>query len=200
MGFKGSIIFQAVLLLIQIILYFGCEKFQKEPHDVEMPIDKKIPVIPLFSLIYILWFPLIALYPVHLGLHSAVDWRICVTAWIIDIIVSIAVYMIYPTTFTRPDNVGELRCGWMLKVLYFSSYKGVNCMPSMHCSLSFLILLSACLCTGMPVGFRIIYIAVAAGIIISTLYTKQHVVIDAVTGVILGAACYGAGTAIAAVF
>ena len=191
MNIQKLVFIQVIILSLQILLYFGSERFQKNPHNVERPVDKFIPVIPAFTLIYVLWFPLIFLFPIHLYQASEEFYKVYLMAWLLIIAISIPIYLIYPTSFARPKNVESLPLGWTLKVIYKYSYKGLNCMPSMHCSISTLVLLASIFCLGMPLLLRIIYGLISFGIIVSTQFTKQHVLIDMVTGVFLGTFCYG---------
>ena len=48
------VIAQTVLLGFQIVIYFGVEIFEKDPHDVSSEIDGKIPLVPITALLYIL--------------------------------------------------------------------------------------------------------------------------------------------------
>ena len=57
---KKLIIVQAILLGFQSLTYFGCEIFQKNIHNVKLPVDDKIPFLPWSVLFYCCWFPLIA--------------------------------------------------------------------------------------------------------------------------------------------
>lgn len=185
MNLKNVIIRQIIILIFQVVLYFGCEFFQKNPKNMDLPIDKKIPALPYFALIYVLWFPLIAIFPISLFKEAKNLYELYVICWIIDIVISVIIYLAYPTTCTRPKDLENIKGGWMLKILYKFSYKGLNCSPSMHCSISTLVLIFALTASTMPVNLRIIYSTTALGIILSTLFTKQHVLIDLVTGVLL---------------
>lgn len=185
MNLKNVIIRQIIILIFQVVLYFGCEFFQKNPKNMDLPIDKKIPAIPYFALIYVLWFPLIAIFPISLFKEAKNLYELYVICWIIDIVISVIIYLAYPTTCTRPSDLENIKGGWMLKILYKFSYKGLNCSPSMHCSISTLVLIFALTASTMPINLRIIYSTTALGIILSTLFTKQHVLIDLVTGVLL---------------
>lgn len=185
MNLKNVIIRQIIILIFQVVLYFGCEFFQKNPKNMDLPIDKKIPAIPYFALIYVLWFPLIAIFPISLFKEAKNLYELYVICWIIDIVISVIIYLAYPTTCTRPKDLENIKGGWMLKILYKFSYKGLNCSPSMHCSISTLVLIFALTASTMPINLRIIYSTTALGIILSTLFTKQHVLIDLVTGVLL---------------
>lgn len=185
MNLKNVIIRQIIILIFQVVLYFGCEFFQKNPKNMDLPIDKKIPAIPYFALIYVLWFPLIAIFPISLFKEAKNLYELYVICWIIDIVISVIIYLAYPTTCTRPKNLENIKGGWMLKILYKFSYKGLNCSPSMHCSISTLVLIFALTASTMPINLRIIYSTTALGIILSTLFTKQHVLVDLVTGALL---------------
>lgn len=187
MNLKNVIIRQIIILIFQVVLYFGCEFFQKNPKNMDLPIDKKIPALPYFALIYVLWFPLIAIFPISLFKEAKNLYELYVICWIIDIVISVIIYLAYPTTCTRPKDLENIKGGWMLKILYKFSYKGLNCSPSMHCSISTLVLIFALTASTMPINLRIIYSTTALGIILSTLFTKQHVLIDLVTGVLLAA-------------
>lgn len=185
MNLKNVIIRQIIILIFQVVLYFGCEFFQKNPKNMDLPIDKKIPALPYFALIYVLWFPLIAIFPISLFKEAKNLYELYVICWIIDIFISVIIYLAYPTTCTRPKDLENIKGGWMLKILYKFSYKGLNCSPSMHCSISTLVFIFALAASTMPINLRIIYSTTALGIILSTLFTKQHVLIDLVTGVLL---------------
>lgn len=185
MNLKNVIIRQIIILIFQVVLYFGCEFFQKNPKNMDLPIDKKIPALPYFALIYVLWFPLIAIFPISLFKEAENLYELYVICWITDIVISVIIYLAYPTTCTRPKDLEDIKGGWMLKILYKFSYKGLNCSPSMHCSISTLVLIFALTASTMPVNLRIIYSTTALGIILSTLFTKQHVLVDLVTGALL---------------
>lgn len=185
MNLKNVIIRQIIILIFQVVLYFGCEFFQKNPKNMDLPIDKKIPAIPYFALIYVLWFPLIAIFPISLFKAAENLYELYVICWITDIVISVIIYLAYPTTCTRPKNLENIKGVWMLKILYKFSYKGLNCSPSMHCSISTLVLIFALTASTMPINLRIIYSTTALGIILSTLFTKQHVLVDLVTGALL---------------
>lgn len=185
MNLKNVIIRQIIILIFQVVLYFCCEFFQKYPKNMDLPIDKKIPALPYFALIYVLWFPLIAIFPISLFKASKNLYELYVICWITDIVISVIIYLAYPTTCTRPKDLENIKGGWMLKILYKFSYKGLNCSPSMHCSISTLVLIFALTASTMPINLRIIYSTTALGIVLSTLFTKQHVLIDLVTGALL---------------
>ena len=178
--FVKLVIIEVVILGVQILLYFGCEIFQHNFHDVERPIDKKIPLVPWTVTVYSLWFPLIAVFPVVLYYFSREVYVMYQISIIISNVVSTIIYVAYPTTFEReapPDTFW----GRALKFVYAASFKGINCAPSLHCIHCFITIVMALMCVPLLPVLKIVFIAVAVGIIISTQLTKQHVLIDALT-------------------
>lgn len=195
MMLNGKLILSvAVLLVGQIILYFGCECFQKRMHNVLLPIDARIPFIEASVLVYVLWFPLIALFP--LGLYGAAPLAFAqyMTAMAVEVLISVVCYLIYPTTFERP-RPSDTWVGRLMTIVYSGSFRGVNCAPSLHCSSCYLIMLCALTCAGLPLWACALSVIVAAGIVVSTMTTKQHAVIDAVTAVPVALVCWLIGRA-----
>lgn len=183
---------QAGLLAAQTILYFGVEALEGKPHNVESRWDKYIPFVPGWVFVYILWFPLIALYPLALFGASAVLYGAYIAAIAADIVLSLICYLVYPTSFQRPAPP-ETAVGKVMRTVYRGSYKGLNCAPSMHCSMCYLVIVTAVLCPELSLEIRITAVALSFGIVLSTLYTKQHVLVDALSALPLAALCWGIG-------
>lgn len=177
-----AVVITAVLLAFQTFLYFGSEKIQYSPHDVQRGIDSRIPLAPAWVYVYVLWFPMIAFFPLTLFVFDKVMYLIYICSIAADVIISVTIYICYPTTFKRPEPPDTIN-GRALGLVYRYSYKGVNCMPSMHCSQCFIVMTVAVLCFSMPLGVKFIYIVISLGIVYATMATKQHVVIDVLTAV-----------------
>ena len=177
---KKLILIQAVLLILQIILYFGCEIFQHRFHNVKRKIDDLIPFLPFTSVFYSLWFPLIAIFSIALYYVNSSCYAIYMATMALEIVLSVICYLAYPTTFERPQPPDTL-FGNAMKIVYKGSYRGLNCAPSLHCSSCYLILWICCTCEGMPMGMRLAAGMTAVLIVLSTMTTKQHTVIDVVS-------------------
>ena len=184
------IIVQIILLSVQGILYLTVQKRHSTYNDMECVLDKKLPLIPQSIFIYILWFPLIAIYPLYLYFCNPVSYYTYILAILMDIVISCIIYLNYPTSFTRPTFKTDTISKKLLSILYKLNYKGLNCMPSMHCSMCFIILLSTVGCSTMPLCATILLCAISCGIICSTVLTKQHVIIDVITAFPLSLFCW----------
>ena len=185
-NFSKVVIVQAVLLVFQIIMYFGCEYFQSGFHDVKRDIDDKIPFVEWSVLVYVLWFPLIALFPIALFYVNEEYYVFYITAMFMEVVLSVICYMIYPTTFKRPKPSDKLS-GKLMTIVFKGSYRGVNCAPSLHCSSCYLIIFTALMAMHNVTG--IISIIVAVAIVISTMTTKQHTVIDVLSAIPMFVVC-----------
>ena len=189
MGIRIKVLLAEILLLgLQTLLYFGVEAFEGKPHNVAKKIDGHIPFVPAFVYIYVLWFPLILLFPLALFRADPMAYARYQTAILLDIALSLFCSLAYPTSFARPEAPDTIS-GRAMKIVFRGSYKGLNCAPSMHCSMCYLVLHFVGATPGLPFAVAAIAVPVALGIVISTLFTKQHVVIDALTALPLAAVC-----------
>jgi membrane-associated phospholipid phosphatase len=96
-------------------------------------------------------------------------------------------FVIYPTVAPRPEYVsGEGFGMWGLGALYGAD-PPYNCFPSLHVAHSFV---SASACSRVHHRLGVAAIFCAAIVALSTLFTKQHYVLDVVTGVALAWLAY----------
>lgn len=196
------VLIQAVLLLCQTAAYFLVQKFEGPAHDMERAADRRIPLMPQAVFVYILWYPLIALFPLYLYSCSPVWYLRYMISIVSDIILSCAVYLLYPTSFQRPKPPENSFSGKALGIMYKADYTGKNCLPSMHCSMCFLVILYClcCLWSGMMApGAAAALCILAALIVCATLLTKQHVIIDVAAALPTALVCFFAGWLVSAV-
>ena len=179
---KKLILIQGILLSFQTVLYFGSEFFQSKIHDVKRPVDDKIPFLPWTVLPYCFWFPLIVFYPLVVFRTDPYSYCSYLMTMVMEIMISVVCYLIYPTSFQRPVPPNDF-WGNFIKFIYHGSYRGLNCAPSLHCSSCFLVICVSSTCVGMNLWIRIFTILIAVMIVLSTLTTKQHTLIDVLTAV-----------------
>ena len=137
--------------------------------------DKRIPHFePVFDVFYCLgWW--IAIYP--LFFIEDRDLAIVVIAsYGVTLVISFIIFLAKPIKIERPPAKHLI----MKVVQRFDSPS--NCLPSVHCSMAvlpFLVSVAAARPEWPVVG------AVAFGVCASTVFTKQHYLIDSITGILL---------------
>ena len=180
--FKKLILVQGILLAFQTLLYFGSEFFQSKIHNVKRSVDDKIPFLPWTVLPYCFWFPMIAFYPLIVFRTDPCSYCGYLMTMVMEIVLSVVCYLIYPTSFQRPAPPDGF-WGNFMKFVYHGSYRGLNCAPSLHCSSCFLVISVSFTCAGMSLWVRVFTVSIAIMIVLSTLTTKQHTLIDVLTAV-----------------
>lgn len=183
---------EAIILISQIVLYFGCELPQHDCRNVRRAIDERIAFMPGFVCIYVMWFPLVALFPIALYSISPYEYTVYQLSIITSNVTTTIIYVLFPTSFERPVPGGSFY-GKLLRTVYICDFKGSNCSPSLHCIQCFIIALSTCICPEIYGISEVLIIIVTTAIVFSTLFTKQHVVQDVITAVPVAIWSYIAG-------
>ncbi len=206
------VITQVILLSVQALLYFGIQVFEGPAHEIYTKLDEKIPYAPQTIFIYALWFPLVMFFPLFVHHFSAALYLRHMIALVLDIVLSCIIYLVYPTSFARPKPPGA-GLGRLMRFVYRVDFKGKNCMPSMHCSMCFLMIFSTIAAVRLGAAgaglagmarqlagggaaeqlsmlAAVCIIIVCLLIVASTVLTKQHVIVDVVTGLIMAVVCW----------
>lgn len=149
-------------------------------------LDTLLPLQPTWVLIYGALYLWLILLPVFV-VQQPEQIRRTVFAYLMVWITSYTCFLIYPTTASRPEEIGgEGFAVWGLRFLYDAD-PPYNCFPSLHVAHSFV---SAF--TSYRVNRRLGGVAILAASLVglSTLFTKQHYVLDVVVGAVLAYAAY----------
>jgi membrane-associated phospholipid phosphatase len=148
----------------------------------KLPVDDLIPLWPVWTIPYLLIIPLWIAFLVWsvLGMDDA-RFRRLISAGLITEYVSIAVFVLYPTYIIRQEvtTVGDPL--GLIRYLY-SIDETYNALPSMHMSLTVLLVLHF---WNWQPRLRPLLAALVPVVILSTLFTRQHYVLDLVAGAAL---------------
>lgn len=160
--------------------------------DMTLPIDLRIPTLPVFAYIYVLSFPYWALNYILICGESEKMCRRFVTAEVMGKAVCFLMFMLVPATFARPaaDTLSGPGA-WLLKIIYALD-EPTRLIPSIHCYASWLCVrpLMTKEIRRVPLAHRIFSFVLTVLICFSTLYTRQHVIVDVFAGVLLGEAVW----------
>jgi membrane-associated phospholipid phosphatase len=150
-------------------------------HTPEIALDRLMPVEPAWMLVYGSLYMFMAVLPMLVVRQRDLVSR-ALRSYLTVMAIAYAGFLLYPTSAPRPAQVtGDGFAEWALRIAY-SIDPPYNCFPSLHVAYSFV---SALTCFRVHRHVGVVAIAWAALIALSTVYTKQHWVVD----VAAGAAC-----------
>lgn len=145
--------------------------------------DRLIPFMPVFIIPYLIWYPYVFfMFVVFFKKDRQVYYR-SLTLTCIGLAVCYCIFYLFQTTLPRPD-IGE---GGILNSLVgfvYATDSPYNCFPSIHVLTSHIVLKAAYQCI---LSRRATTAAglISWSIIVSTLFVKQHVIMDVLGGILL---------------
>lgn len=150
--------------------------------DVAIPLDRKIPFLPSWALIYFSTYLLILLPFFILDQRSQFFWLLdCV---VVITLLSHLVHVVIPSQVQRVENPDRKGLsGWLMYI--FQRYaRPYDNFPSMHVGLSVPAVAAGYMAGGLLVGSLILIWGILVAL--STLYTRQHYILDVLSGMLLG--------------
>jgi membrane-associated phospholipid phosphatase len=152
----------------------------------ELRVDGLIPVTPAWMFVYGSLYVFVVVLPLLIVRDRALIRR-AMQAYLLVMVLSYSIFLVYPTTAPRPDAVaGEGFAAWTLRIAY-SLDPPYNCFPSLHVAYAFV---SAFACARVHRGVGLAAVAWAALIGVSTVFTKQHYVADVIAGTAAAGVAY----------
>jgi membrane-associated phospholipid phosphatase len=155
-------------------------------HAPALALDRIVPLQPAWTVVYAALYLFVIMLPVFV-VRQQEQIRRTVRAYLLIWITAFVFFLAYPTISLRPLKVvGEGFAVWSLRFLYLLD-PPYNCFPSLHVAHSFV---SALTCYRVHRGVGIVAGIAASLIGVSTLFTKQHYIVDVVAGTFLAFVAY----------
>lgn len=158
-------------------------------YNVELPLDHAIPFVPwtlsIYLGCYVFW---IVNYILCARQEKAEAYRFLCSD-ILAKAVCLVCFLVFPSTNVRPEIVGNSFWDQCMTMLYAID-KPSNLFPSIHCLVSWFCYIGIRKNEKIPLWYRNASCLMAIAVCISTLTTKQHVIVDVVGGVLLAEVCY----------
>lgn len=154
-----------------------------------LALDRVLPLLPSWSLVYGALYLFLIVLPI-LAIRQEDPIRRTVYAYLFAWITSYAFFIAWPTVAPRPPGdlvEGTTFGAWGLRLLYGAD-PPYNCFPSLHVAHSFI---SAWAIRGIHRPLGTLSLVAASLVALSTLFTKQHYVLDVAAGVLLAAIAWG---------
>lgn len=176
----------AVVALAPLYFVIGIWTREWPVYRPEIALDRAVPLQPAWMLVYGSLYVFAFLLPIAVVRQPRL-FRQALKALLAVMIGAYAGFLLLPTAAPRPDAVpGAGFFSWTLRVLYDID-PSHGCFPSLHVAYSFV---SALTVYRVHRGVGIASIVWASLIGVSTLFTKQHFVVDVVAGALMAYGAY----------
>lgn len=179
---------------VYLIVFFYLEQNIKSTHIIEFHPDNWIPFIEIFIIPYLLWFAYVAVTVAFFWLFGNIgDYYRLICFLFLGMTVFLIISAVFPNgldlrpnTFPR-DNVFTN----MVKALYASD-TATNVVPSIHVynSICVHIAISKSLFLQRKKYIVNSSLILMTLIILSTVFIKQHSILDVISGIVMAAAFY----------
>ena len=181
-----SVAMVALVSLVPFYIVIGGLSEGRAVHVPAVALDRLVPLEPAWALVYGSLYLFLIVLPVFV-VREPEHVRRTVLAYLTVWIAAYVCFLLYPTIAPRPAGVsGRGFVLWSLRFLYQAD-PPYNCFPSLHVAHSF-VSAFACYPVNRRVGRAATLCAVLVGL--STVFAKQHYVLDVVAGALLAGVAY----------
>lgn len=184
------LILTVALIAFQSICYFVSKLLGGSPHLIGGFIDDKIPFNMWFIIPYCIWYVLIFLIPYYIYKKDKDLFVRYIVSYTLCTIVANIIFIVYPTYVDRPVVSGNGVLEFITKVVFAVDTPPQNCFPSLHCAVSMLFVLYMFRCKECPLHWKVCTFIIAIMIMVGTLFVKQHVLIDLISGDVIALFIY----------
>ena len=171
-------------LLLNSLVYWCTQSMVagRQLLDLTTSIDQMIPFDPRWVFIYVACF---LFWAVGYVLMARLDrWYSIMTAEVLAKLICGIVFLLIPCTNVRPEITGTGPAQWLLGLIYRLD-PPLDLLPSIHCLESWICFRGILRQRSIPVWYQIFSFVFAILVCLSTLFTRQHVLADVITGVAL---------------
>ena len=182
LSFPFRLAILSLTVLFWLVLFFIINRRPVEPEcrlDLATSLDRRIPFVPVLALVYFSTYPFV-LQPFFILTNAR--WFY----WMLACFISITLFsgLIHAVVPSKIERVEEMDAGgitgWGLR-LFQKICKPHGNFPSMHVGLSVPVVIVNFMVGGSLVG--VLTLVWGISIALSTLFTKQHYILDVLAGV-----------------
>ncbi|MFE0503219.1 phosphatase PAP2 family protein [Peribacillus butanolivorans] len=179
----------SLLLVLTSSIYSIINQSTGHAVDVTTIIDGEIPFIKEFVVPYLLWYPYIYGLLIYYCFVDRKHYFVALGSLISGKLICFIVYCFWQTTVPRPEVVGNDIFANLVRLVY-SHDQPVNCLPSIHVLTTFIMMIVVYKRKDQHKWEYASVTAFGTLIILSTLFTKQHAVLDVLAGILLACGVY----------
>ena len=177
----------AVMFGTQMLVYSGSHVFLPylTAHVLNGRLDAAIPFVPQWVIIYCLAFVTWIVNGLWILSENKPHAYRFAGAYIVALLISLAVFLIYPGTMSRPEVTGSgLFPTWMRFIYWIDSPS--NLCPSLHVLVSYFCWRGTLGCRKIPLWYKWFSFVFFILVCFSILFVKQHALVDIPAALVIG--------------
>ena len=171
--YKDYLILTIFAMGTQALLYFLIKLFINDYNMLNSIIN--VPLVKQFIYVYNSWYPFIILNTFLIYKHDRNMFKCLITSMIMGAIMAQITFIVYPSEIIRPTIEVKNFTDWFLNFTYTNDTPAINCLPSMHCVYCFI---TSYYMLKSNVKYKYFVVFYSVLIVLSTLFTKQHIIED----------------------
>lgn len=171
-----------ILFPIFNVVYIIANNMYKQGHNLTIALDRQIPLIPIFIIPYVYWYLYMIIGYAVISVRNRQWYMKGLIGLFIGMWISYLIYFIFPTEIVRPVISEGGILNNLINIIY-NSDRPFNCFPSLHVLGTYFVMKMTKKENNK--GLFIYTQIVGVLIILSTLFIKQHYVLDVVVSIIL---------------
>lgn len=176
---KYTIIPLLLMIVMNVITYYGSQLYTTHlyHYNIASAIDYKIPFVSIFIVPYILAYAQWIIGYIVIARDSKKLCYWIILAELVSKTIILFIFIIFPTTIDRPIIESNTIFNWLTNMIYKSD-AATNLFPSIHCLESFLVVVGTFKMKDAHPAYKWANLVLAILVFLSTVFVKQHVVID----------------------
>jgi membrane-associated phospholipid phosphatase len=147
-------------------------------------VDEAIPFIKYFSLPYSIWIFYIYVCLVYFFIKDINVYYRSLMTYAVCALLCYLIYSVFQTTVDRPMIAGNDPFSELMRYIY-NRDQPYNCFPSIHCFSSYMVMRAIWTSSFRNKWNVTLITGMSSIIILSTLFVKQHVIMDALAAIFL---------------
>lgn len=153
--------------------------------EITTDFDRMVPLVPAFVIPYLSFIPLVFVLLPWITLRSRLVFRAYTFSIFIAQMILNVLYIVVPATVVRPTVIGTDVFSVLLRDLVWQLDEPLNTFPSNHVTLSVIAIFA--LASLKLRKWWVLPLQLWLGVVcVSTLLVYQHVVLDLLSGVVIG--------------
>ncbi|TJY40753.1 phosphatase PAP2 family protein [Cohnella pontilimi] len=166
------------------LMYQWINKPDQEVYMLVTALDRATPFVKFFAAPYAVWIFYIYVCLVYFFRKNITVYYRGLLTYIVCALTCYLIYSVFQTTVPRPLVTVDDPFTWLVSYIYNRDLP-FNCFPSIHCFSSYMVMRLVWTSSFRNKWNVTLITTMSTLIILSTLFVKQHVILDAVAGILL---------------